>query len=80
MNNGGTPLSELSEKKVHFTNILRKIASNRRAVLIFDVAPDSFNTYLLAGWELISRYSYWITIPDIAVNKLSNQPAGPKLD
>lgn len=85
---GGTSLAELADKNCQFANILRKLSSDRNAVLMFYVAPDSFNTYLAAreladkagvpaGWEIRSNGDYAQRIPDVEVNRTQEPPPPP---
>jgi hypothetical protein len=82
---GGTGLEELKESANSFYRAMRSIRSNRQAVIMFWVHPNSFNTYLLArpfadendvpaGWEVRGNQSYWIAIPDVEVKRLKEPP------
>ena len=91
---GGTPLADLGKKGNAYANAVTALARNLKAVLLFKVNPDSFNTYLQArtmadnvklpaGWEVSGGPSHWIQLTDIEVNRLEEpperkDPPGPK--
>ncbi|MGE9268654.1 MAG: hypothetical protein ACQKBY_11195 [Verrucomicrobiales bacterium] len=86
--NGGTPQEDLLKDSSLFHNILRRLGSDRDAVLFFQVDTGSFNTYLLAreladkagvpaGWEIKGNGNYWLRIPDLQVNRLEEPPPPP---
>lgn len=88
LKNGGTSLAELAEPRNRFARILDKLRLNRRAVLIFNVHPNSFNTYLkarqladrekvTAGWEVNASSSFVIRIGDIEIQR-QQEPAPAK--
>lgn len=85
---GGTSLEQLGQKGNAFANALTAISRNRKAVMLFKVRPDSFNTYLQArtladnskvpaGWEVNGNGSHRFVIPDIEVNRLKVPPPAP---
>lgn len=82
---GGTSLEELKQPKSAFAKILDKLRLNSKAVLIFYVHPNSFNTYLqarrltdkeriAAGWEVRGMSSYSIRIDDIEIKRMKEPP------
>ena len=82
---GGTTIDQLSQKRSQFENIMRKLSSNRRAVVMFRVHPNGFDTYLAArkvaerqrvaaGWEINGWGQYRFYIRDIEVNALKTRP------
>ncbi|MDA7523945.1 hypothetical protein N8572_02285, partial [bacterium] len=89
LKNGGTSLEELGEPRSDFGRILDKLRFNRRAVLIFNVHPNSFNTYLrarqladrekvTAGWEVNGSSTFVIRINDIEIKRQQEPtPAKP---
>lgn len=89
LKNGGTSLEELGEPRSDFGRILDKLRFNRRAVLIFNVHPNSFNTYLrarqladrekvTAGWEVNGSSNFVIRINDIEIERQQEPtPAKP---
>ena len=88
LKDGGSSLEELKESANPFYRAMRSIRSNRQAVIMFWVHPNSFNTYLLArpladnndvpaGWEVRGNQSYWIPILDVEVKRLKEPPPPP---
>lgn len=88
LKNGGTSLEELAASRSQFSRILDKLRLNRKAVLIFNVHPNSFNTYLkarqladrekvTAGWEVNGSSSLVIRIDDIEIER-QQEPAPAK--
>ncbi len=91
---GGTPIDELEKKGSEFSRIVASLKSNIRAVVLFNVNPDSFNAYLKArglldrvkipaGWDVSGASSHRFTIPDLEVKRLQEPPPpaanpGPK--
>lgn len=90
---GGTSLDELSLPNNAFAAILKVLARDRKAVLMFRVNPNSFNTYLVArqladdaglpaGWEARSSDRYRHPLVDVEVNRLQEppeaKPQGPR--
>lgn len=86
--NGGTSLEQLKEKGNLFVKILDKLRGNSKAVLLFQVHPNSFNTYLearrltdrarvSAGWEVKGSSSYSIRVDDVEI-KRQKEPEPPK--
>lgn len=82
---GGTTLEELSQPQNPFVDAVRKISSDRRAVLIYLVAPDAFATYLAAreitdkigvpaGWEIDTSKQRRITLENIEVKPTAPPP------
>ena len=82
---GGTTLEELSQPQNPFVDAVRKISSDRRAVLIYLVAPDAFATYLAAreitdkigvpaGWEIDTSQQRRITLDNIEVKPTATPP------
>ena len=88
LKNGGTSLDDFADPRNKFARILDKLRLNRKAVLIFNVHPNSFNTYLkarqladrekvTAGWEVNGGGSFAIRIDDIEI-KRQQEPAPAK--
>jgi len=82
---GGTTLEELSQPQNPFVDAVRKISSDRRAVLIYLVAPDAFATYLAAreitdkigvpaGWEIDKSEKRRFTLDNIEVKPIAPRP------
>ncbi|MEM9480943.1 MAG: hypothetical protein AAGA58_14910 [Verrucomicrobiota bacterium] len=82
---GGTAEEEMAQGNSAFANALNALSRNRRTVLIFQVNPDSFSTYLQAramaddaeipaGWEVATSAAFRLQIPDIEVNRLEDPP------
>jgi len=89
---GGTSFEQLRARGSLFETILNKLRGNSRAVLMFYVHPNSFNTYLearrmsdrakvAAGWEIRGSSTYTIRIEDIEIQRqqepIPSQP-GPE--
>lgn len=85
LKNGGTSFEELAVSRNQFARILDKLRLNRKAVLIFNVHPNSFNTYLkarqladrekvTAGWEVNGSSSFLIRIDDIEIARQQEPP------
>lgn len=85
---GGTSLEELRKPGSEFEKAVRPLSSNRRAVVMFWVTPDSFNTYLLArkvvdnakvpaGWEVNLNQAFHLVLPDLIVKPLAEPPPPP---
>jgi hypothetical protein len=83
--NGGTPLEDLDKNNCLFRTILKKLSSNIRAVIMFNVHPNSFKTYLqarrvsdkakiAAGWQISGRTHHVIRLNEIEVNRLKTPP------
>ena len=83
--NGGTSIEELSQNRSQFGDIMRKLSSNRRAVVMFRVHPNGFDTYLAArkvaerwrvaaGWEVHAGGLYRFHVSEIPVNALKARP------
>ena len=71
-----------------FSKTVASLMGNSRAVVLFHVNPDSFNTYLKArglldktkvpaGWEVWGGNSWRFTIPDVEVKRLQEPPPPP---
>jgi hypothetical protein len=91
---GGTPLDDLEKPGSDYSKTVASLMGNSRAVVLFHVNPDSFNTYLKArslldktkvpaGWEVWGGNSWRVTIPEFEVKRLQNPPPpapqpGPK--
>lgn len=86
---GGTPLSELTQQENAFSITLGILGRDTRSVLMFRVHPDSFATYLEArtladaaripaGWEVNGSPNYWMPIPDIEIKRLEEPPPPPE--
>lgn len=86
--NSGTSLEELRKPGSEFEKAIRPLSSNRRAVLMFWVNPESFNTYLLArkvadnakvpaGWEVNLAQVFHLVLPDLVVRRLADPPPPP---
>ncbi len=82
---GGTALADLNKKDSRYIKVLKKIASNSRAVILYRVHPNSFNAYLQArilsdkaqiagGWEVHYHKSYSVVLRDIEVKRLKDPP------
>ncbi|MGC6467194.1 MAG: hypothetical protein ACON38_19405 [Akkermansiaceae bacterium] len=85
---GGTSLEQLKVKGNLFEKILNKLRGDSKAVLMFYVHPNSFNTYLearrmtdrwrvAAGWEVRGSTSHHIRIDDVEI-KRQKEPEPPK--
>lgn len=85
LKNGGTALDDLKTPRNLFARILDKLRVNSRAVLIYYVHPNSFNTYLRArqlsdkmrvsaGWEVRGMSSYGVTVQDVEVKRMKEPP------
>jgi hypothetical protein len=85
---GGTSLEELRKPGSEFEKAVRGLSTNRRAVVIFWVNPESFNTYLLArkvtdnakvpaGWEVNLSQAYHLVLPELIVRRLEEPPPPP---
>ena len=83
---GGTPLATINDKDSTYAKILKKLSRNSRAVILFYVHPDSFNTYLqarnmaddarvAAGWKIAYLSKYTTTVKDVEVKRLATPPA-----
>ena len=83
--NGGIPMDAMQQPGSEFERAMNGLASNKRAVIMFWVAPDSFNTYLIArkladkagvaaGWEVRGDTSYYLPINDVEVRALEIMP------
>lgn len=83
--NGGTPLAIINDKDSTYAKILKKLTRNSRAVILFHVHPNSFNTYLQArnmadkarvsaGWEISYMTQYTIILKDVEVKRLATPP------
>ena len=83
--NGGTSLEDLANKNCLFRKILKKLSSNIRAVIMFNVHPNSFNSYLqtrritdktkiAAGWQISGRTHHVTRLNEIEVNRLKTPP------
>lgn len=90
---GGTSLDELSQPNNAFAGILKFLARDRKAVLMFRVNPNSFNTYLVArqladdagvpaGWEVTGSVRHRHALTEVEVNRLQEppkaKPVGPR--
>lgn len=85
---GGTSLEELSQPNNKFVNILKVLARDRDAVLLFKVSPSGFNTYLVAreladqakvpaGWQVEGWDRHRHQLTEVEVNRL-REPEPPK--
>lgn len=85
---GGTSLEELSQPNNKFVGILKVLARDRKAVLMFRVNPNSFNTYLVAreladkagvpaGWEVSGWDRHRHNLTEVEVNRLEEPPEKP---
>lgn len=85
---GGTSLEDLNAPRNSFSDLVSKLRRNEKAVLIFWVHPNSFQTYLLArrvtdeakfpaGWEIRGSSNYQIVIPDLEVKRQKEPPPPP---
>ncbi|MFK7910688.1 MAG: hypothetical protein AB8F34_08795 [Akkermansiaceae bacterium] len=88
---GGTHLDQLGENRSLFADIMRKVSSNRRSIIMFRVHPNAFHTYLEArkvadrykvpaGWEVTSRGFHRFHVHDVSVNRLKEPPPPKKPD
>lgn len=82
---GGTALANINQKNSTFVTVLKKLANNSKAVILFHVHPNSFNTYLqarnltdkaqiAAGWDVKYMDRYSILLEDIEVKRLKDPP------
>ncbi|RPJ31421.1 MAG: hypothetical protein EHM17_15445 [Verrucomicrobiaceae bacterium] len=85
---GGSSLEDLGKPGSEFEKVVKSLSSNRRAVLLFWVNPDSFNTYLVArkladnakipaGWEVRADKAFGIVLADVEVKPLEEPPPPP---
>lgn len=85
---GGSSIEDLRKPGSEFHRMLQRIASNRRAILMFWVHPDSFNTYLVArkltdtanipaGWEVRGNKAFGVILHDVEVQPLEKPPPPP---
>lgn len=88
---GGSSLEDLQKPRSVFARVLDKLRLNSRAVLIFHVHPNSFNTYLQArrltdqarvsaGWEVKGMNSYAIMIPEVEVKPTKKAVPGAPVE
>lgn len=82
---GGTALADINNKESTYFKILKKLANNNRAVILYRVNPNSFNTYLqarilsdkaqiAAGWDISYSQSHSIILREIEVKRLKDPP------
>ena len=82
---GGTALADLNKKDSTYIKVLKKLTNNNRAVILYRVHSNSFNTYLqgrilsdkariAAGWEVRHSQSYSVLLKDIEVKRLKDPP------
>ena len=82
---GGTPIDSLEKPGSEFSKTVARLMGNNRAVILFHVHPDAFNTYLKArslidktkvpaGWEVWGGTSWLVMIPDVEVKRLQEPP------
>jgi hypothetical protein len=85
LKNGGTALADINKMDSTYVKILKKLVNNSRAVILFHVHPNSFNTYLQArsltdkaqisaGWEIHNMTQYVIILKDVEVKRLKDPP------
>lgn len=85
---GGTSLEDLSKPRNAFVDRLKKIAFDRKGVLIFLVAPDGYATYLKAreladqnrvpaGWEIDGSPSRRVRLETVEVRPTATPPPPP---
>ncbi len=85
---GGTSIDRLDEKGSPFSKAAAALMGDDRAVLLFHVHPNAFNTYLRArglidrtkipaGWEVSGAASHRFVIPDVDVERLEQPPPPP---
>ena len=85
---GGTPLDDLEKPGSEYSKTVASLMGNSRAVVLFHIHPDSFNTYLKArglldktkvpaGWEVWGGNSWRVTIPGVEVKRLQEPPPPP---
>ena len=86
--NSGTTLEQLDDNQNEFAQALRKLRSNSNAVVIFQVEPKSFLTYIKArsivdgnrlpsGWEISANTSMTANIPDVSAKPTGTPPPAP---
>lgn len=86
---GGTTIEQLRQKRSLFGDIMRKLSTNRRAVVMFKVHPSGFLTYLearklaerhrvSAGWEVSGWDRSRIYLREIKVKQLKERPESKK--
>jgi len=84
----GEPVSQLNAINSQFQNALRKIRFNPKAVVMFKVTKDGFESYLAArevvdklnvpaGWDFASDTSHRFNVPDISFNQLEKPAPKP---
>jgi hypothetical protein len=82
---GGTPEEMLNRRGNPFYKILQRLSVNRKAVIMFHVHPEDFQTYLKArqlvdlvrvpaGWEVNGDIKVRTWIGEVAVNRLKEPP------
>ncbi|MCP5536451.1 MAG: hypothetical protein H7A51_09490 [Akkermansiaceae bacterium] len=82
---GGTALADINNRESTYFKILKKLANNNRAVILYHVNPNSFNTYLqarilsdkagiAAGWEINYSQAHSIVLADVEVKRLQDPP------
>ena len=82
---GGTALAEINDQDSTYAKILKKLSRNSRAVILFYVHPNSFNTYLQArkmadearisaGWQISHIKEYTLMVKDVEVKRLVIPP------
>ena len=85
---GGTPTEELSVRGSEFFNAAIALKQDFKAVLMFYVNTDSFQTYLearaladkaniAAGWEINGSREYKVRLTEIEVKRLEDPPPPP---
>lgn len=82
---GGSSLADLEGAQPKFDQSLSALSRNQRAILMFWVHPNSFNTYLRArpladkhrlpaGWEIRGQHFYDIVVTEVEVRPLQAPP------
>eukprot|EP00903_Cladosiphon_okamuranus_P003528 g3526.t1 len=86
---GGTPTEELRTPGSNYSKAALVMSRDFNSVLLFQVSPDSFHTYLearrladkakiAAGWEINGSRHFRINLPDIEVKRIEEPPPKPE--
>lgn len=89
LDKGGTPTDDLATPGSEYSKAASVISRDFNAVLMFRVAPDSFDTYLRAreladranipsGWEINANPAYFQVIPEPTIKPIKTAPPPDK--
>jgi len=84
---GGTPIASIDEANSEFVSASRFVARGFSSVLMYNVHPDCFTTYLAArerteklniaaGWDISYRTDFSMYIPEVTIKRLQEPPKG----